>query len=166
MKCQPKQPTIPIENVSIRHILTRMTKLPIQNAELPLLTVANRIRIEEFGKQEFFIHYQISLFHAPPFTGFMAFRSNSTTKAANQNRHRSMSKLHPPPSLGGRVEVHVVDDPREIRAKRRSNRRGNEQELSRQKRKNRNNPTRARFRKKTSPKTCWDRATVCSILWA
>ena len=69
MKCQPKQPTIPIENVSIRHILTGLTKRSIQNAELPALTVANRIRIEEFGKQEFFIHRQISPFDAPPQQG-------------------------------------------------------------------------------------------------
>ena len=67
MKCQPKQPTIPIENISIRHILTSLTKLPNQNAELPSLTVPNGIRIEEFGKQEFFIHHQFFSFADPHF---------------------------------------------------------------------------------------------------
>jgi len=62
MKCQPKQPIIPIENISTRHILTSLTRLPNQNAELPPLNVPNRIRIEEFGKQEFFIHHEFFSF--------------------------------------------------------------------------------------------------------
>ena len=86
MKCQPKQPTIPIENISIRHILTRLTKLPSQIAELPPLTVTNRIRIEEFGKQEFFIHHQFFPFANPQLKSLHGIQINFGQERREQER--------------------------------------------------------------------------------